>query len=50
VVRGSFKLAPGGGARLNFEQTHLTVMPAGLSESAPLLDAPQAGIADPPGR
>lgn len=48
ALRGSFTLSPGGRARLNFEQTHLTVAAAGFSESAPLLDAPQAGIADPP--
>jgi len=48
VLRGSFALSPGGRQRLNFEQTHLTVVDAGAADAAPRLDAPQAGIADPP--
>lgn len=49
VVKGAFKLSPGDRPDFNFEQTHLTVVHSGPASETVVLDAPQAGIADPPG-
>lgn len=37
------------GAAVNLEQTHLEVRAGADASAAPLLDAPQAGVIDPPG-
>lgn len=36
-------------AAVNLEQTHVTVSAGANADAAPLLDAPQAGVIDPPG-
>jgi hypothetical protein len=49
TVRWTVALHATGHAAVNFEQTHVTVTSGKDASTAPLLDAPQAGVADPPG-
>jgi len=49
VVRWWVRLEGPGHAAVNLEQTHVRVSEGPDASAAPLLDAPQAGVVDPPG-